>query len=436
MSNQELVIQSTVLRSAVSSSKKDYSIICLLTSNTPVSGFSTNKTKLYTSKEDVAKDFGSSSITYKKVEAILSQTPAPKKVRIAVRSAAQAIIKTITLDATLESGDKVEGIVNGVALTPTSYDVSHSATMTAIATKIAQVKGINTAVASGNVITVTGTVEYPVDLDSWSVTEGTTRPNITIATTQNGRNLTDDLADAMNEVNDWYGVAITANDDGSLMTLARATESLKKLAVGLSSDSSILTEGGTSDIAYQLKLRKFTRIGLFYHQAPSECLETAIHGRQLSLPAGSSMYATKDVAGPAVSTLTESQIKAVVSKNCNCYLPDVGIWEGVTPSGISLEMIYDADYTEATLKTNLFLLIKKNEKIEYTLDGVNLVVSDMEKTFDLLLKNRVIQNYTITPPNLALVSEEDKANHILPDVKWTAEIIRGMKKIIIIGNLI
>lgn len=436
MSNQELVIQSTVTRSAVTSTKADYSIICILTSDTPVSGFSTNKTKLYTNKEDVAKDFGSSSTTYKKVNAIFSQQPAPKKVRIAVRSAAQAIIRTITLDAVLETGDKVEGIVNGVALTPTTYATSHSATLTAIAGKIALISGIASAVASGNVITVTGTAEYPVDLDSWSVTEGATRPNIAIATTQAGRNLSDDLADAMKEVNDFYGVAITSNDNGSLMTLAKTTESLKKLAVGLSSDSSILTEGGTSDIGYQLKIRKFTRIGLFYHQTPSECLETAIHGRQLSLPAGSSMYATKDVVGPAVSSLTPSQIAALVSKNTNGYLEDVGIWEGVTPSGISLEMIYDADYTEATLKTNLFLLIKKNEKIEYTLDGVNLVVSDMEKTFDLLLKNRVIQNYTITPPNLALVSEEDKANHILPDVKWTAEIIRGMKKIIIIGNLI
>lgn len=436
MSNQELVIQSTVIRSAVTSTKADYSIICILTSDTPVSGFSTNKTKLYTNKEDVAKDFGSSSTTYKKVNAIFSQKPSPKKVRIAVRSAAVAIIRTITLDAALEAGDKVEGIVNGVALTPTVYGVSHDSTMTSIAGKIALISGITSAVASGNVITVTGTAEYPVDLDSWSVTEGATRPNIAIATTQTGRNLSDDLADAMQEINDFYGLAITANDNGSLMTLAKATESLKKLAVGLSSASAILTEGGTSDIAYQLKIRKFTRIGLFYHQTPSECLETAIHGRQLSLPAGSSMYATKDVTGPAVSSLSPSQIAAMVSKNCNGYIEDVGIWEGVTPSGISLEMIYDADYTEASLKTNLFLLIKKYEKIQYNLEGVNLVVSEMEKTFGLLQKNGVIQNYTITPPDLKTVSEEDRVNHILPDVFWTAEIIRGMKKIIIKGNLV
>lgn len=72
---------------------------------------------------------------------------------------------TLTLSADLVTSNVVNGTINGVAITPVTFATDHATTMTALAAAIAAHANVDTATASGRVITV-------VPLDNAELTYG------------------------------------------------------------------------------------------------------------------------------------------------------------------------------------------------------------------------------------------------------------------------
>lgn len=96
---------------------------------------------------------------------------------------------TITLDADLVASNVLAGniIVNGVTTAYTeTYATSHNATMTALAAEIAAISGIDTATASGRVITITADAETDIYVATGAVTGGAGQAGVTLANTESG----------------------------------------------------------------------------------------------------------------------------------------------------------------------------------------------------------------------------------------------------------
>lgn len=98
-------------------------------------------------------------------------------------------VATLTFSGVLVTANVVAGnvVVNGTitALTPTTFVTDHATTMAAIATKIAAVSGIASAVVSGNTIVVTGNANTDVRLTSFAVTAGGSQATVTVPYTSN-----------------------------------------------------------------------------------------------------------------------------------------------------------------------------------------------------------------------------------------------------------
>lgn len=440
MDNYALIVDTVITRNFTSLLKVAYNIACLFSTATPVTGYTTNKTKLYTDATSVAKDWGADSEPAKKATAYFSQNPKSNSLRISKRTTPVATIKTITVSTTLTTGAKINGNVNGVALTETAFDTSHSATMTALAAKIALVAGVASATVSTNVITVTASVNYSLDLNSFEVSGVTPEVTIAIATTTAGNSIANDIDTAILEVDDWYEILLDSTNAGDILSTAKKTESLSKIATLLSSDANIYNSGSTSDVAYQTNLRGYNRTNINYHQAPSEGFDAAITSRCLGVDPGKGIRANRTVTGPTASVaLDDDKIAVIKSKKANCY-PRIGgsgsYYFGTMASGLSIEIIRDTDYTQSEITLAIFNLLKTTEKLGYDADGITQLVAKLEEVLKRLVKEGVIlDTYTITPPVLSEISDSDKSDHIMPNVRFTAEIKKGIKKVLIRGSM-
>jgi hypothetical protein len=86
-----------------------------------------------------------------------------------------ANVNTITLTGTFVTGNSIVPTVNGVALAAVPYDTTSAQTLTDIATAIAAVTGIASAVANLGVLTVTAHEGYAAVV-SLAVTGGASQP--------------------------------------------------------------------------------------------------------------------------------------------------------------------------------------------------------------------------------------------------------------------
>jgi hypothetical protein len=102
--------------------------------------------------------------------------------------------RTITIDDDLIADNVITATVNGVVCEET-YAVSHDATMTAWAAKVAACPGIASATLDGGdnyVLTIVAdTMGAHISITDYAVTGGVSQPNIAIATTVLGIPLTD-----------------------------------------------------------------------------------------------------------------------------------------------------------------------------------------------------------------------------------------------------
>lgn len=439
MDNYDLVVETTILRNTASLTKPSYNIAGLFSNETPVTGFTTNKTKLYTNAEDVKKDFGNESTTAKLSVAYFSQNPKASKLRIIKRGSAVATVKTITYNIDFTNGVKINGIVNGVALTKTEFNTNQSTTINAVAAKIALIAGVASCTATGKVITVTSVSGASLDLDSFEVSGVTPVVTATIATTTAGYNLSNDLSEAIIENNDFYVMLITTNSLADILTGAKAIESLPKLGIFLTSDNKCYDANDLSDAMTQTKLRSYTRSAVIYHHVPSEGLAAGVTSRNIAIDSGKGTWNLKTVAGVTVSPLDDEQKANIRNKNGNYYVSIGGsgsFYYGITAANIAIEIIRDVDYTNSELTIGVFDLMKKEEKVFYDLDGRNLIEGRIKSILKRLASEKVIADtYTVTPPDLALISETDKQEHIFPNFQFTAEVLKAGKKVLIRGTM-
>lgn len=99
------------------------------------------------------------------------------------QSANKVTTVTLTFSGNLVSSNVVNGVVNGFALSATTFATDHATTMGAIATKIAAVSGVDSATVSGNTIVVVSDADVDLELHGFIVTAGASQATVTYPTT-------------------------------------------------------------------------------------------------------------------------------------------------------------------------------------------------------------------------------------------------------------
>ncbi len=414
----------------------------------PNAGTGVKEVNTYESLSEVASDYADSTDEYKAANAFFAQSPRVKQVKIVRHSSKVAMVETIVLSADLITGNVISVKVDGVVVTET-FAVSHLATMTAFAVKLAATAGIGTAVVGGpNDRTITCTAAkagVPFSLTEAGITGGASQASIVMTITVANVGLVTDLNDIVLLDNDWYGLITTSRDEDEVKIVATWIEANYKIYFTTSSDADIYSAVSTTDIAYVLKESNRDRTQVTFNEDTTDWIDAGWMGKGLPYTPGSITWKFKKVAGPAASPLTATQRNAVLAKNANLFTKIAGVdmmEEGTMASGEFIDVIHGIDWLRARMAENIFAILANAKKVPYTDAGVAIIEAAIRAVLENAIKVGLLarspdqfggNDYLVTVPKVSEVSDNDKANRLLPDVTWQAILAGAIHKILIQG---
>jgi hypothetical protein len=233
--------------------------------------------------------------------------------------------------------------------------------------------------------------------------------------------------------NDWYAVSVSARQMANQQECAQWIQANKKLG-GLCSGDSAIADAETGDIAAWAKLNNLDRVFVFLHPdaqlanplndaiAPADPIpEAAYFGKMLTKQPGSATWKFKELQGVPAYNLTQGQVSTVESKNATWYMETAGVpmtSNGQVASGEYIDVIHGLDWLEARIQNLVFTALVNVDKVPFTDEGVQMVVSPLKAALEEGKKNGILASYEIAFPAVADVSVTDKAERFLPDIEF------------------
>jgi hypothetical protein len=247
-------------------------------------------------------------------------------------------------------------------------------------------------------------------------------------------NWTSALTKIKEQNNDWYAVSVAARQMAHQQECAQWIQANKKLG-GLCSGDSTIPDEETGDIAAWAKLNNLDRVFVFFHPdakladvavdtlSPTDPVpEAAYFGKMLTKKPGSASWKFKELQSVPTYELTEGQVKNVEGKNATWYMTTADVpmtSNGQVASGEYIDVIHGLDWLEARIQNLVFTALIGVDKVPFTDEGIQMVVSPLKDALEEGKKNGILSSYEVTYPAAAGVSVTDKGNRFLPDVKFT-----------------
>lgn len=197
----------------------------------------------------------------------------------------------------------------------------------------------------------------------------------------------------------------------------------------------------TTDLGFELKALSLDRTFLLFKlNANAEFPEGGITGLALADDPGVATLFAKTIAGISIDDLTDAQSTKARNNNVNTYeeLGGLGfLREGQMMSGRFFDVRRDVDFIEARIEEDVFAFIKNSKKIQYTNDGANSIVEIVDSRLEL--EPGIIARdpaHTVTVPDVRTeISANDRANRLLPDVKFIATLGGAIHRVRIDGTV-
>lgn len=445
------IVNVQITRQTQGVTQAGFGVPLILTNDAPLVSWGTERIREYASTTELLEDFASSSATYKAAAAIFSQLPKVPLIKVGKEATRVAQVQTMTFSADLITGNKVNGKVDGVAVTETLFAVDHLTTMNAIAAKIQAEPGVATAVVGGagnRVITVTAqTAGVPFTLTNWLVTEGATQATITIATTVANHGPANDLAEISEVDPDWYGVIWTERGQQLVEEMASYIETVRKIfGTCTDDDANVLNAAVTTDIGSVLSLANFQRTFVIFNDDATDFADGAYMGKLFPYDPGTETWKFKTLASITVDNLTSSQRSAAANKNVNIYVEVGGVaitMEGVMASGEYIDVIRFVDWLQARMEEAIYGQLVRLTKVPFTDHGIGIITNEIRSVLengirvggiaDDALDAITPQPYVISAPRAVDVSINDRADRLLPDVTFRARLAGAIHKVNVNG---
>lgn len=248
---------------------------------------------------------------------------------------------------------------------------------------------------------------------------------LTVKDTSVDAGIAADLSAGLAEDNDFYGVIIDSTSSAEIAAAAAWANTNRRLFVGSSIDSDIVATGST-DVASVVKETKNNRAVIAFGRDGFARVGDAIFARQMSRDPGTSTWAGKALSAVIIDDLTATEIGYARGKNALVYVPisELGwVLDGKTAGGRYADITRDADWLEANLQAAAISAIANLEKVPYNDGGIAYVENSLTPVFDLAVRNTMIEpEFTVTPPVADQQSTGDRANRIMGDFKWSAQL--------------
>jgi hypothetical protein len=238
--------------------------------------------------------------------------------------------------------------------------------------------------------------------------------------------------------NDWYAISVAARQMGNQQECAQWIQANEKLG-GLCSGDSTITDEETGDIAAWAKLNNLDRVFVFFHPdakladpaedalAPADPIpEAAYFGKMLTKQPGSATWKFWELQSVPTYELTQGQFSNVEAKNATWYMTTADVpmtSNGQVASGEYIDVIHGLDWLKARIQNLVFTALDNADKVPFTDEGVQMVVSPLKAALEEAKKNGILASYEITFPAVADVSVTDKGRRFLPDIDFTGVLV-------------
>jgi hypothetical protein len=421
----ESIVNVSIVRGSRTVTRAGFGVPLILGPNAAFVGI-----RSYASLAEVAVDFTTGQDEYKIAEALFSQNPKPRKIKIAVTSTPVAQVETLT-----------PTVLNSTLYTVTIDGVAYQFTSDVDATANEIVAGLLALInADTNAkVTASGTTTLIITADNageaFSISAGS---NLAIAHTTANNGIATDILDYANVDVDWYFLHTTANDAVTVKEAAATIETLRKMYFFRDNAAGIKTNS-TTDIVSFLKGKSYMRTAFMWNDVSAEKAEAALVGAIATFDPGSYTAAFKALVGVTPAVLTTSEQGFLDGKNANYYVEIAGVSvvrNGKTVGGEYIDVVQFSDWLQARIEETIFSRLVNSKKIPYTDAGVAIIEADLRAVLLEGIRVGGLTNDpepTVTVPKVADVSSIDRAARLLPDVAFGANLAGAIHAVEING---
>ena len=390
----------------------------------------TERARTYSSIDAVAADFPVESKIYKMAQTLYSQQLVSGSVVIGRK---EADYQAVTVSSPT-------GISEVYTI---SVDGSVVATYTAADDLVPLADVVNGLVASATGNAVVAAVDPSAGtMTVTPVVAGavvTSSANIALTPVVSGETYSEAIL-AVNELNSsWFALAIDSRLDSDILAAAATVESLKKVFFTAAANTDIANQSVDTDIGSQLKALGYEGTSLMYSPNAATEYPDVAWMWPLNAVVGSTTWAFRQLSGVTATNHSDNVIAALDSKNVNFYRTVAGV--NITDSGKMvggswIDEIVISRWLTARLQEAVFGLLVRTRKVPQNNKGIALVESQIRSVLDQAVANDAINaGYIVTVPNIATISDNDKANRILGDFSFTATLAGAVHRVVIYGSL-
>ncbi len=398
--------------------------------------------RIYTSIAGVLEDFAVTDEEYKAANAIFAQEIVPEKIVIGKRAANVAQSNIVTVD-TPDDVQTFSAVING-----TSFDFLSDADATDLEIALGLVTAINLGAepvtATDN---VDGTFDLDADVDGEPFTLAVSATGVGVMSFTEpiaNVNVASELADLIEEFNDWYGLILTrrATEAEQLLDIDQTAvfiESQLKL-YGYAIDEADMITSATTDIASVLKAKALDRTWGFYSTDHESYPEAALFGLQLPKDPGATTWKFKTLSLITPDSLSATAITNLKAKNANFYeeVANINIVssEAVVAGGEFIDVIRGADWLQARMAERIYTRLVNSQKVPFTSQGIASIETDIRAQLDQAVAlGFITDNYTVTVPSIDAIDPADKAVRFLTGITFVAILAGAIHKVRIDGKL-
>lgn len=385
----------------------------------------------------VGEGFATTDPAYLAMQAIVSQSPRPKTVKIGRRNTTWS--QTVDLVPTVANTTIYSGTVNAL---PWTFTSDGSATLaeicTGIAAAITALANVTADGSSGTKVVITADAAAKL----FNVSRPTGAGVYVFNDSTSATGVATDLATIRAADGDFYGLVLDMTSRDGIEAAAATAETWRVVFASNSADSDQLVALTTDDVASELKALSYRRAGHSYHKNYDSFLGAGWLGVMLPYEPGAATFAHKTVAGVSVSTeLSATEVETLTAKHANFYTTVGGVnvmrW-GTAAGGSYLDDTISIDWATARIEEEVWGLIAATPKLPFTDASGDRLGGTVMGVLLLGVQRNVFANDpvpTVTVPKVADISPIDRAGRVFGTIEFTARLAGAIHQVDIQGSV-
>ena len=399
-----------------------------------------------TSVDDMLEmGFAVDSEMYKAAQAAFSQTPRPRQVKL-------GRLNSNEYHATVKAAEKGAYTIKFKWYDTNSNVVEKVVTFTNSGTdKTAIITGLKTAanaiVGLSDVVTITAVSDLVITVKSAHVAV-TVSENLGIDSVADGT-----IATGMTAIkaadNDFYGVVLASHKKQDVLDMAAYVETQTMLYGTSTDEPGAYAQASTDDVLSRLKTNEYYRTYCDVRKDASDYEEVAKMARCFAIDPGGETWALKSLAGVKTDGWTETEYTTIKNKNGNTYekVRNISVTQnGKVVAGEWIDIIRFRDWLVEEIQTNVFTLLKNNDKVPYTDAGIAMVENVVRKALEdgqdrggiapteYDENNNENPGFVLAVPLASEITPTQKATRDLKDIKFTARMAGAIHTVEIKGS--